>query len=205
MKLRSLTKFLIAGTLALGSLTISIQPNRSQPAPGERGFWCDTSSSVPTTIYQSAQGAREPWIKWVDTYFSRSGWDPLTRCRAVSARLETYRLRRQLRFITIGRMNNQNVICTALYKRGSCVGLIYTLKPYQNPRRTLEQFFAWRQGQAGLSSLYESAGRRSRRPYIDVRARLEKEPETITQPITPNNTQPSNPQPRNERGSYREL
>jgi hypothetical protein len=203
MKLRSLTKVLIAGTLALGSLAIITQTNRSQPVPGERGFWCDTSSSVPTTMYQNSQGGREPWIKWTSDYFSGSGWDSLTRCRAVSDRLETYRRNRQLKYVTWGRMNNQNVICTALDERGSCVGLIYTLKPYQNPEQTLEHFFAWREGQAGLSSLYESAGKP--RLYIDVRARLEEEAETVTQPNTPDDSQPTIPQPSQDQSGQREL
>ncbi len=203
MKLQSLIRVLIAGTLALGSLAISAQPNRSQPAPGERGFWCDTSSSVPTTMYQNAQGVGEPWIKWTSDYFSGSGWDQLTRCREVSARLETYRRNRQLKYVTWGRMNNQKVICTALNEGDSCVGLIYTLKPYQDPGQTLEHFFAWREGQAGLSSLYESAGQP--RPYIDVRARLGEDDETLRQPNTPHITQPTNPQPRQGQSELREL
>jgi hypothetical protein len=154
-------------------------------------------------MYQNSQGVREPWIKWTSDYFSGSGWNPLTRCREVSDRLETYRRNRQLKYVTWGRMNNQNVICTALNEGDPCVGLIYTLKPYQNPRQTLDHFFAWREGQAGLPSLYESAGKP--RLYIDVRARLEEVAETVTQPNTPDDSQPTIPQPSQDQSGQREL
>ncbi len=100
MKLPSLTPFVTAGAIALGITTFS-QSSQGQNAAA-RGFFCDTSSGVPVTIYQNTQGTQEPWIRWVSNAFGSSGYDPQTRCQEVSGRLETYRRNKQLKYITVG-------------------------------------------------------------------------------------------------------
>ncbi len=175
MNTSSLKSLACTLALALGAIGVTAPASWSQPGPGQRGFWCDTSSGVPTTAYQNSQGGYEPWIRWVSDHFSGSGYDPVTRCLEVSARLETYRLNKQLKFITVGYINRQPVICTASQVNGRCEGLIFTLKPGQDAVRTLSTFLAWREGQAATPSLYESG----QIPYIDVRDRIEENlPET---------------------------
>ena len=127
---------------------------------------------MPVTVYQNAQGAVEPWIEWTSDYFSGSGYDPATRCQLVSQRLESYRRNRMLRYITVGQMNGQNVICTANQVNGVCQNLIYTLRPGQDPIGSLYNLLAWRQGQVGMPSTEES----SQIPYIDVREKLGEKP-----------------------------
>ena len=168
MKRQSLTLVLTAGAIALASLSISTQSSYSQPVPGQRGFWCDTSNGEPVTMYQNANGGKEPWIRWSSRAFTGSGYDSLTRCREVSQRLETYRKNEQLKYITVGVMNGQKVVCTASQVNGRCEDLIYTLKPNQDAVQTLNNLLSWREGQAGVSSLYESG----EIPYIDVSGRL---------------------------------
>lgn len=136
----------------------------------QSGFLCDTSGDVPTTVYQSGQGNSEPWIKWVSDHFSGSGWSPNTRCQEVSSRLETYRRNKKLRYVTLGTVNNQSVICVAVKDQGPCEGIIYTLKPGQDGVQALNNLFAWRKGEEGLESNYESA---TAIPYIDVGTKLD--------------------------------
>lgn len=204
MKRQSWTRVLTVGAIALSSLSISPEIGQSQPAPGQKGFYCDTSTGVPTTMYQNVQGMREPWIKWVSDSFSGSGYDPMTRCTEVSSRLETYRRNKQLKLITVGRMNSQNVVCTASAVNGRCENLIFTLKPDQDAVRTLTNLLAWREGQAGAPSLSESG----EIPYIDVSGRLGEDANTPAPapmtPSTPSNTQPA-PQQPSSGGSQREL
>ncbi|NEP79250.1 MAG: hypothetical protein F6K17_10285 [Okeania sp. SIO3C4] len=183
MKLKYL-KLITASAITLGSFALAIKPSISQLPPGQRGFFCDTSEGIPTTIYQNSQGGREPWIKWESNVFK--GYDPLTRCKQVSRRLEIYRVNRQLKYITAGMMNRQKVICTASQVNGRCEGLIFTLKPGQDVIKTLNNFLAWREGQAGTPSMSESA----EIPYIDVSKRIEAE---NTPSLAPN-TQIENPQ-----------
>lgn len=135
------------------------------------GFRCDTSGDLPTTLYQSSQGTAEPWIKWQSDHFSSSGWSPEARCQEVSSRLETYRRNKKLKYVTLGTVNNQSVICVASQEGGKCEGIIYTLKPGQDGLKALNNLFAWRKGEQGLESNYESV---TAIPYINVGERLNK-------------------------------
>ncbi|MEC4892238.1 MAG: COP23 domain-containing protein [Oscillatoria sp. PMC 1051.18] len=184
MKLPLIAKIVAAGAIAAGSIAIAPSPTRSQPAPGQSGFYCDTNSGIPISMYQNRQGGLEPWIRWTSNFGERVGYNPLQRCQEVSNRLESYRRNKQLRYITAGTMNGQPVICTAQYENGPCTGLIYTLKPGQNVITTLNQFIAWRTGVAGTPSLSESA----KIPYIDVRERIEEDSNNLNSPVTPQPT-----------------
>jgi hypothetical protein len=168
VKQQLLTKVLTATAIAFSSAIVAFSPSYGQPSPRQTGFWCRTSTGTPVTVYQNRQGAIEPWIEWTSEYFSGSGYDPVTRCQLVSQRLETYRRNRELKYITAGRMNGQNVICTADRVNGICQNLIYTLRPGQDPIDSVYNLLAWRQGQVGMPSGEES----SLIPYIDVRNKL---------------------------------
>ncbi|MTJ53437.1 hypothetical protein FJR38_12685 [Anabaena sp. UHCC 0253] len=198
MKLQSLTKTLTTGVMSGVSFAIALGTNASlhQPSYAQtRGFYCDRSTGVPVTVYQNSQGTTEPWIRWISNHFRYSGYDPLTRCQEVSGRLETYRRNKQLKFITVGRMNRQNVVCTASQVNGRCEGLIFTLKRGQDAVKTLTNLLAWREGQAGTPSLSESGAA----PYIDVSGRLGEEADSTIQPTTPTNVQPTPSQPSSGR------
>ncbi|MEL6494470.1 MAG: COP23 domain-containing protein [Cyanobacteria bacterium J06623_7] len=146
------------------------------------GFSCDTTGENPTTIYQSSQGAPEPWIQWVSDHFSGSGWNPDARCKEVSSRLETYRKNKLLKYVTLGTVNNQSVICVATQDQGPCEGIIYTLKPGQDGIKAINNLFAWRKGEQGLQSNYESV---TAIPYIEVGTRLEEAQTEVKVEIEP--------------------
>ncbi|NJM47558.1 MAG: hypothetical protein HC860_16480 [Alkalinema sp. RU_4_3] len=166
MKSSTVKALTVACGLSLATIATTAKPSYSQSA----GFSCDNTSGAPTTVYQNRQGVQEPWIKWVSDAFSSSGYSPLTRCREVSGRLETYRASKKLKYITVGMMNRQPVVCTASQVNGRCEGLIFTLKPNQDAVRTLNNLLAWREGQAATPSLRESG----EVPYIDVSGRLQE-------------------------------
>ncbi|MEM8832899.1 MAG: hypothetical protein AAGE96_26735, partial [Cyanobacteria bacterium P01_G01_bin.19] len=50
----------IAMAIASSLAVISVG---SAKAESQQGFHCDTNSTVPTTIYNNAEGISEPWIK----------------------------------------------------------------------------------------------------------------------------------------------
>lgn len=195
------TSVFATSAISLTCVAIATSPSPAQNAAA-RGFFCDTSSGVPVTVYQNPQGNKEPWIRWVSNAFASSGYNPQTRCQEVSGRLETYRRNKQLKYITVGVMNGQRVVCTASQVNGRCENLIFTLKPNQDAVRTLNNLLAWREGQAGAPSLRESGAI----PYIDVSGRLGDDgnnemPPSVSQP---SNSQPI-PQPNNNGGGSREL
>jgi Circadian oscillating protein COP23 len=169
MKLSILNSRLSIITIAIASSLTAISSFTSVQAQTPSGFKCDTSSSIPTTVYHNAQGDKEPWIKWVSEHFSNKSWTPLSRCQTVSERLERYRRDGKLRYVTLGVQNNQQVICVASRDNGPCEGVIYTLRPGQDGIAALNNLFAWGSGQQNLDSNYESS---TTIPYINVQKRL---------------------------------
>ncbi|NEO30695.1 MAG: hypothetical protein F6K36_09735 [Symploca sp. SIO3C6] len=172
---------------------------------GTGGFFCDTSSGIPETRYQNSSGSSEVWIRWSSNFFSTSGYDPLSRCQAVSGRLENYRRNGKLNYMGVGQMNGQNIICTAI-KPGNCLGLVYTLKPQQSPLETLQQFMQHRVGVVGTAPLYESEDGEEETPFVDVRPFLEGNTNTAPALVSPNqnNTAPS-PEQLRDGGELRRL
>ncbi|HEY9767104.1 MAG TPA: COP23 domain-containing protein [Coleofasciculaceae cyanobacterium] len=177
------------------------QPVTTSASTPQSGFFCDTSGKVPTTMYKSRQGNSEPWIQWVSDHFSGSGWSPDTRCKEVSSRLETYRKDKKLKYVTLGTVNNQSVICVASKDQGPCEGIIYTLKPGQDGIQALNNLFAWRQGEQGLESNYESV---IAIPYINVGTRLDKTTAEATSEPKTGTTKKTAPQQVTP-DKYREL
>ncbi|MFN9515995.1 MAG: COP23 domain-containing protein [Pseudanabaena sp.] len=162
------TNFTNVLTLAAIAITsVSLLPSPSEAQRGQ-GFYCDFSGVSPATMYQNSQGGIEKWISWDSDFFSDAGWTPAVRCNEVSKRLESFRKSKLLKYVTVGIMNGERVICTASEKNGRCSGLIYTLKPSQDAVITLYNFFGLREGQAGVPVLSESG----EIPYIDVSKRL---------------------------------
>lgn len=171
MKLSALKHNIKIAVIAIASGFATLATLNSAQAQTQKGFKCDIDSGIPITMYHNAQGAKEPWIKWVSDHFSSANWTPLSRCKAVSERLEEYRKQGKLKYVTLGMENEQQVICVASYDDGPCEGTIYTLKPGQDGVAALNNLFAWGSGQENLNSSYETYDI----PYINVEGRLDSE------------------------------
>jgi hypothetical protein len=167
MKIPAL-KYQLSMALAIATslTTIAFSSARAQT---QKGFGCDNTATIPTTVYLNSQGIKEPWIKWISEHFSGSNWTPISRCQTVSERLEQYRLEGKLKYVTLGMQNDQQVICVASRDRGPCEGIVYTLRPGQDGIAALNNLFAWGSGQQNLESNYKSSGII---PYINVQERL---------------------------------
>ncbi|MEB3167485.1 MAG: COP23 domain-containing protein [Synechococcaceae cyanobacterium] len=114
------------------------------PAPAQAAatsFSCGASNGVPATIANTDDGRSVPMIRWTSNAFDGAGWTPQRRCQEVSQRFETYRQQGRLAFVTTGRINGLPVICTATSDGGPCDGLLYTLKPGQDPTLALKRLF----------------------------------------------------------------
>ena len=170
MKIATLrNRFIIAGIAIASSLsTLTLDSTQAQTP---KGFKCDESERIPTTMYYNSSGGKEPWIKWISQHFSNSSWTPKSRCQTVSGRLEQYRLEGKLKYVTLGMKNDQQVICVASRDRGPCEGIIYTLRPGQDGIAALNNLFAWGSGQQNLNSNYESS---AVIPYINVEEKLKQ-------------------------------
>ncbi|MBO9997834.1 MAG: COP23 domain-containing protein [Cyanobacteria bacterium SID2] len=138
-----------------------------QPIVMHDRFFCDSSSGIPTTFVTTAEGSTFPLIHWTSSYFSGSGYDPQTRCNQVTSRFNQFAQAGMLNYITTGIVNNLPVVCVSSEMGGPCTGVLFTLKPHQNPANSIQQLFDVRIGAAG--PLYES----SSRIYINLSEHLE--------------------------------
>ena len=133
---------LLAGTLLITYvLALACSPKdelvKDQPTD-EAKFFCSETSGVPATIGTTESGKIVSVIRWTSKTFDAVGWTQKKRCEAVSERFELYREQGRLKYLTTGRMNGQPVICTTDKDGGACDGLVYTLKPDQDPTQTLK-------------------------------------------------------------------
>lgn len=141
LSLKSLTRplatvLLVSGaTIALGS-----QPSRAQ----QNTFVCVQSpQGVPTTAARTPRGDI-PVIQWTSNWASASNWTPERRCQEVSSKFQTFHTNGSLRYLTTGRRNGYNIVCTATRSGGGCGEQLFTIQPGQNPATTLRDLEAVR-------------------------------------------------------------
>lgn len=130
---------LIASAIFTFGLSLSLLPIKAEAKA--QYFSCVTQRGVPTTMATMSNGKQVPVIRWTSSVFSNDGWSPERRCQEVSSRFSQFNDNNQLRYLTTGYMNGMNVICVALNRGDRCSGLVYTLKPGQNPTQTLNRLF----------------------------------------------------------------
>lgn len=166
MKLRLFSQLLTGGAIAFTTSATITQPGYAQNAT----YYCGTSRGAPATFARTTRGDI-PIIRWVSTDLP----PPLTaqqRCEEVSRRFQVYHDNGTLKYITTGQMDGQPAICVANRQGGDCTGLLFTLKPGSNPKRTLLRLLD-RRGLAGGNTLNETG---TRRIYVDVTDYLERVP-----------------------------
>lgn len=141
----SKAKKLLAHVVCVGGLAITDSlgffPLGNPAQAAATSFTCSISNGVPTTVAKTDDGRSVSMIRWTSNAFDGAGWTPQRRCHEVSQRFEIYRQQGRLHFITTGRMNSLPVICTARTDGGACDGLLYTLKPGQDPTLALKRLF----------------------------------------------------------------
>lgn len=135
MKLQSMIALLTGSALVLSVSACSSN------SPSEKvTFSCETRKGVATTVAETSRGDI-PVISWVSDFGSEVGYTPEKRCEEVSNRFQQYYNKSVLNFVTTGRQNNQNIICVSTEKGGACQGLLFTLKPSDNPSQVIQQMF----------------------------------------------------------------
>ena len=141
MKLKSLASVIAAMAIAIGATAAYAEPSHKQKPI----FFCGKKHGVSTTFARTRMGD-VPIIRWVTTTFNSSGWPPQKRCELVSRRFQKVYENGTLRFITTGTINKQPVVCGTNYIGGSCsiTGLLFTLRPTDDPNRVMEQLFEFR-------------------------------------------------------------
>lgn len=160
----------LLSTVVLSTVTVLSQLALYSPAQaGSNNFFCGRSQGVPATIARTSRGD-VPVIRWVSTQFANSGYTPQKRCQIVSQKFQQYNNDGTLKYLTTGWKNGNSVVCVASYQGGSCSGVLFTLKPGQNPNKTLRQLMAVRTRASGPLNETEE------RVYIDMEQFLQDSP-----------------------------
>jgi hypothetical protein len=173
------------------SLIASAISNGISPTPavaaGTTQFICGRSRGSPATIAQTPRGS-VPVILWQSQHFSGAGYTPQTRCQMVTARFQKHYQDGTLRYITTGMVNRQPVVCVALSEKGSCLSILFTLKPGTDPNQVLLQVLNVRD--KGSTPLNESTSpiesTSAMRVSIDMEEFLKTTPVEATDSSTPN-------------------
>lgn len=132
----------------------------SQDAQASGKFYCGSYNGLPSTMTNSSKtGKPIPIIMWKSSHFASDGWSPERRCEAVSDRFNTLHQKGQMNHLSTGVMNGMPVICAVASRPGRCEdgSLLYTLKPGQNPNKTLKNLLSIRTRATG--PLTETASR----------------------------------------------
>lgn len=154
-------------TTALATLSMSL-PAYARPVQ----YRCSVKKGIPTTIARTPQGIVEV-ITWKSKHFSSSGFSPTKRCKLVSARFQKHSNQGSLRYITVGKLNNQKVMCVAQTRGGACRrdGLLLTFEPQDNPQRVLRDLF-----NVASRSSNGPTGRDAQQIYININNYLQSAP-----------------------------
>lgn len=110
---------------------------------------------VPTTIAWKSEDRRAivQWTKPMSNY-----WSPEKRCEQVSTQMNQAFQADNVKFLTNGKMNGQNVICTATEVRGDCQNLLMTLRSEDKPLLFLDELRNTLNGKSSEPNIHTSDG-----------------------------------------------
>ncbi len=143
MKMRSVTKILTAGAIALSATAIIQQPGSAQAT----GFKCETGHDGSPTVYAETPGGDRPIIVFEDNTYP--GWPPARRCGAVAERFKKFARDEngnwtgKIGLLTVGYVNDLPVICAVHYEDTPCNNqtLLLTLRPGYDAAKIVYQLF----------------------------------------------------------------
>lgn len=117
---------------------------------------------LPTTIIRSSSKPDVAMFFWKDTSWGRK-WTPIERCQEISRRLQIFYNRNELKYITIGELNNYPVLCISKEIEARCNNehLLITLNLGENASQILQEIISFKES-GGVAIT------RSDNSYIDV-------------------------------------
>ena len=189
---------ILMSLLAISGFTLALNASASANLKQSRlNFSCEMNAGEPTTVVAHPVQGNVPIIRWTSDFGTEAGYDPQKRCTEVTTRFQTYHDQGKLRYLTTGRMNRQKVICVTDSPEGSCQGLLYTVKPEDDPNERLRRLIQRRQS-ADAPVLSETGSR----VYVEFEQFVEAKAAANPQAETPETAPPEQETaPNSEPGS----
>jgi hypothetical protein len=159
----------ISITIVMLPLLLVAQPTNSE---SKTRFVCGKVQGIPATLAILPSGTQAPIIRYASSAFAGSGFSNHKRCEEISMRFQYFNDRGELDFITVGKINGQNVICVTRQIGGGCSrdlkseGLLLTVRPGINPKTVLTQLF---KASMRTGPIYES----EETPYVNIRCLID--------------------------------
>jgi Circadian oscillating protein COP23 len=165
-------KRLIAGCAFIVALGTSVLTQPATASPTDKySASCDTSGKVPRTVAAVNGQTRGTIINWESPAFDKAGYNALRRCNIVSPKIDRFLRSENKLFIKNGTMNNLPVICLTNSVDGACQETLFTLKPGQDGRKTLEKLLELDPADTITTGLTERTGRVI---YVNLLKRIKK-------------------------------
>ncbi len=168
MKLLSTILLTLSVPAALGLAT--------SPAAAKKSvvFTCTDVSGRLATAVQTKKG-HVPLIYWDSAAFNSAGFSPQLRCQKVTERFTNLYGSGQLKYLAVGTVRSQPVICGLKVSKSSCnsENMLFTIKPGADPRSVLRQLNAVRNRAANSAAVNESSAPIAVNPSTDTQVDVE--------------------------------
>jgi len=137
MKIKSTVSAVLAMATVLSTFGLAFTKS-AEAAP--RTFSCKMVSRAWTTLVNESGKPERQLIRWTSDFGGAVGYTPERRCNEVTNRMNLY-FSKSGQFITHGMQGREKVICATNSEGKDCINLLYTLKPDQDAKATLEDLF----------------------------------------------------------------
>lgn len=128
-----------------------------------RYFFCGKFYDTWTTFGKVRGYAERPIIRWRDDEWdSDDGANPKERCLKVSKSFQDYYNRGLFNYVIPSRdRKGRGIVCVAQYKTGRCTGILWYVRPTDNPDEIIKQLF-------GALTRYKDPVNQSGGVYVDI-------------------------------------
>jgi Circadian oscillating protein COP23 len=137
-------------------------------------FTCTDISGRLATAVKTKKG-NVPLVYWDSAVFSSAGFSAQVRCQKVTQRFTSLYGSGQLKYLAVGTVRSQPVICGLKSSKSSCnsENMLFTVKPGSDPRIVLRQLNAVRNRAANSAAVNESSAPIASNPSTDTQVDVE--------------------------------
>jgi hypothetical protein len=136
MKVKFISTIIVVLQVFLASQSINAQTDKPR-------YICGKHRGVLATKAVMPDGEEAVILTYSSGVFEGAGFSDQKRCEEIASRFQYFNDLREMDFLTVGKINGQDVICVTRQERGECSkdlkwqGLLFTIPPGVNAIQTL--------------------------------------------------------------------
>lgn len=149
---KAVSSILTVGAIAMGTIVSMGQPSVAQRSDK---YFCDNSTySVPTTVARKATGKQIALISWERDWGGE--YTPEKRCEIVSSNFQKAYEKGALNYLTVGQVNNENVVCAMARPDFGCTNYLFTVSRSEDAEQIVSELILIGRGNAGTRPLRQT-------------------------------------------------